>query len=206
MNKIQIKKNLLSIAQRDTELKHALDSYGYPEPRIQPAGFETFVVTIVNQQLSTKAAGAIMQRFRDLLINITPDNVLAKRKTTLRKAGLSERKVEYIRGLAKAIKHGHFNPDKLDSLDNANAINAITNLHGFGEWSAEIYLIFSLGRQDVFPSNDLALQIALQNLKQLDKKPTPKLARSLVEHWAPYRTAGSLFLWHYYNSEKIDNY
>ena len=202
MNKAQIKKSLLSIAKRDTELKNALDTHGYPEPRIQPAGFETFVVTIVNQQLSTRAASAIMQRVKDLLVDVTPSNVLARRKTTLRKTGLSERKVEYIQGLAKAIKNGNFEPDKLDSLDDTSVISAITNLHGFGEWSAEIYLMFSLGRQDIFPANDLALQVALQNLKQLDKRPTSKVARSLVEHWAPWRSAGSLFLWHFYNAEK----
>lgn len=202
MNKAQIKKNLLSIAKCDTDLKLALDTHGYPQPRIQAAGFETFVVTIVNQQLSTKAASAIMHRVRDLLIDVTPTNVLARRKTTLRKVGLSERKVEYIQELAKAIKNGQFDPDKLDSLDDTSAINAITKLYGFGEWSAEIYLMFSLGRQDIFPANDLALQVALQNLKNLDKRPTPKVARSLVEHWAPWRSAGSLFLWHFYNAEK----
>jgi DNA-3-methyladenine glycosylase II len=202
MNTAQIKKGLSHIAKHDAEMKRALHRHGYPQPRIQPAGFETLVVTIVNQQLSTKAANAIMQRVRDLLINVTPNNVLAKRKTTLRKAGLSERKVEYIQGLAKAINMQQFDPGKLDSLDDSSAISSITNLHGFGEWSAEIYLMFSLGRQDIFPANDLAIQVALQNLKLLDKRPTPKVARSLVEHWAPWRSAGSLFLWHYYNAEK----
>ncbi len=202
MNKAHLKKSLLRIAERDTEFKHALNIYGYPQPRIQPAGFETFVVTIVNQQLSTKAASTVMQRVRDLLVDVTPSNVLARRKATLRKAGLSERKADYIQGLAKSIKNGQFDPDTLDSLDDTSAVNAITNLHGFGEWSAEIYLMFSLGRKDIFPANDLALQAALQSLKKLDTRPTPKVARALVEHWAPWRSAGSLFLWHYYNAEK----
>ena len=199
MNKAQIKKNLLCIARKDADLKQALDAFGFPQPRIQPTGFETFVVTMVNQQLSTKASSTIMQRVRDLLVDITPANVLARRISTLRKAGLSERKAEYIQGLARAVIKGQFDPDKLDSLDDTSAIEAITKLHGFGVWSAEIYLMFSLGRQDIFPANDLALQVALQHLKELDKRPTPNEARSLVEHWAPWRSAGSLFLWHYYN-------
>ncbi|MDW3094056.1 MAG: DNA-3-methyladenine glycosylase 2 family protein [Gammaproteobacteria bacterium] len=202
MNKNQIKNALDNIAKHDPDLKHALKIYGYPKPRVQPAGFETFVITIANQQLSTKAASTIMQRVRDTLGEVTPTNVLAKRKSTLRKAGLSERKVDYIKGLAKAIKKGHFDPDNLDVLNDEDAINAITDLHGFGEWSAEIYLMFSLGRKDIFPANDLALQAALQNLKQLEQRPTPKVARSIVEHWAPWRSAGSLFLWHYYSLEK----
>ena len=205
MTNAQIKKCLLRIAERDKALKQALDTHGYPKTRVQPAGFETFVVTIVNQQLSTKAAAAIMQRVKDLLVEVTPSNVLARRKTTLRKTGLSARKVDYIQGLARSIKNGQFEPDKLASLDDTSAIKAITNLHGFGEWSAEIYLMFSLGRQDIFPANDLALQVALQNLKQLNEKPTAIFARSLVEHWAPWRSAGSLFLWHYYAKEKNNN-
>lgn len=202
MTKTQIKKALDNIAKRDIDIDNALKIYGYPKPRIQQTGFETFVITIVNQQLSTKAASAIMQKVRDTLGEITPANVIAKRKSTLRNAGLSERKVEYLKGLAKAIKNGRFDPNNLDALSDADAISAITQLHGFGEWSAEIYLMFSLRRKDIFPANDLALQIALQNLKQLKQKPTPKIARAIVEHWAPWRSAGSLFLWHYYSLAK----
>jgi DNA-3-methyladenine glycosylase II len=71
-----------------------------------------------------------------------------------------------------------------------------------GEWSAEIYLIFALGRKDIFPANDLALQIALQKLKKLEERPRPKAARALVEHWLPHRSFGSLFLWRYYQQTK----
>jgi len=83
-------------------------------------------------------------------------------------------------------------------MTDTEAINAITALRGFGHWSAEIYLMFSLKRQDVFPADDLALQVALGRLKSLSEKPTPKQARDLVAHWTPWRSVGSLFLWHYY--------
>lgn len=198
MNRAIIKKGLDAIASEDKDVKKALQLIGYPQPRIRPAGLDTLVATIVSQQLSTKAANAIMARVRDLLPELTAPAVLALRKSTMRKAGLSERKVEYIRGLAKAIQTGEFNPDHLDSMDDSSAIAVITNLRGFGEWSAEIYLMFSLGRRDIFPGNDLALQVALQKLKRLRQRPTPAVARKAVAHWAPWRSAGSLFLWHYY--------
>lgn len=198
MNRAIIKKGLNAIASNDKEVKKALKQIGYPAPRIRPAGFDTLVATIVSQQLSTKAANAIMGRVRELLPELDATAVLALRKPTLRKAGLSERKVEYIQGLARAIKKDEFNPDHLESMDDAAAITAITKLRGFGEWSAEIYLMFSLGRRDVFPANDLALQVALQKLKGLKDKPSPKVARDAVAHWTPWRSAGSLFLWHYY--------
>jgi DNA-3-methyladenine glycosylase II len=83
-------------------------------------------------------------------------------------------------------------------MDDAQAIRSITALRGFGDWSAEIYLMFSLQRSDIFPANDLALQIALQRLKGLEQRPDEKQTRSLIEHWSPWRSAGSLFLWHYY--------
>lgn len=198
MDHIAIKKGLDAIATTDKDVKKALQNLGYPAPRIRPIGFETLASTVVSQQLSTKAASAIMGRVRQLLPELNAAAVLSVRKTSLRKAGLSERKVEYLCGLAKAIKTGAFDPDQLAQMDDATAIAEITALRGFGQWSAEIYLMFSLGRRDVFPANDLALQVALQQLKNLKHKPTPAIARDLVAHWAPWRSAGSLFLWHFY--------
>jgi DNA-3-methyladenine glycosylase II len=91
-----------------------------------------------------------------------------------------------------------FDPARLVEMEDAAVIDMITSLKGFGVWSAEIYLMFSLQRSDVFPAGDLALRIALQKLKGLDQPLGEKQAREVVASWAPYRSAGSLFLWHYY--------
>ncbi len=198
MNQSKITQDIKEIAKIDIDVRQSIKVIGYPTPRTQPAGFETLVQTIVGQQLSTKAADAIMQRVKILLPDLTPNSVLKKRKQTLRKTGLSERKVEYIQGLAKAVSQGTFKLDGLGRMSDQCAIEEITKLRGFGEWSAEIYLMFSLKRTDIFPANDLALQAALQRLKNLDQRPTAKMARSLVESWSPWRSAGSLFLWHLY--------
>ncbi|MES9856248.1 MAG: hypothetical protein ABW166_06565 [Sedimenticola sp.] len=112
--------------------------------------------------------------------------------------GLSYRKIEYTKSLAEAVHAGRFNIDGLELMTDEEAIAEITTLRGFGRWSAEIYLMFSLNRQDVFPADDLALQVALGRLKKLPGKPTPKQARDLIAHWTPWRSVGSLFLWHYY--------
>ena len=93
---------------------------------------------------------------------------------------------------------GVFDPAALVQMEDDAAIDAITALRGFGRWSAEIYLMFSLRRTDVFPAGDLALRIALQKLKGVARPLDEKRARELVEPWAPYRSAASLFLWHYY--------
>ncbi len=193
-----IKSGLDAIARVDSDLAAALDELGYPAPRIRPPGFDTFLATIVSQQISTEAARAIMSRVRVLLPEPNADALLQLPEGALRAAGLSGRKVEYAYGLAEAMVAGQFKPQNLGKLSDADAIAEIVALRGFGVWSAEIYLMFSLQRRDIFPAADLALQLALQKLKKLESRPTPKVARDAVAHWAPWRSAGSLFLWHFY--------
>jgi len=194
----QVINNIDNIACIDADVASAVGSLGYPQPRIRPQGFETFFSTIVGQQISTEAAAAIMQRVRDLLPRLDASSLLNLPEGALREAGLSTRKVEYAQELANAILDDDFVPEDLRAMENKEAIRAITALRGLGVWSAEIYLMFSLQRDDIFPADDLALQVALQRLKGLTKRPTQREARTLIEHWSPWRSAGSLFLWHYY--------
>ena len=194
----QVKNDIDRIALVDAEVKLAVSNYGYPRPRIRPPGFQTFFTIIVGQQISTQAAAAIMRCVSEILPGMQASELLKLPSGALRKAGLSGRKVEYAEGLANAIVNGNLNPDALQLLDDQQAIKAITSLRGLGLWSAEIYLMFSLQRRDIFPADDLALQLALQRLKGIEQRPTAKQARSLVKHWAPWSSAGSLFLWHYY--------
>jgi len=194
----QVISNIDKIACIDADVASAVGSLGYPQPRIRPQGFEAFFSTIVGQQISTESAAAIMQRVRDLLPRLDASSLLNLPEGALREAGLSTRKVEYAQGLANAILDGDFVPEDLQAMENKEAIRAITALRGLGVWSAEIYLMFSLQRDDIFPADDLALQVALKRLKGLAQRPAPKQARALIEHWSPWRSAGSLFLWHYY--------
>lgn len=199
MNKTQIKKGLDAIASVDKHVARVLEDIGYPKPRLRPAGFETFLETIVSQQISVKAAASILARVRSLLPVCDAASLLAVPTDGLRAAGLSQRKVEYLQGLARAIAEGEFSPDSLCDMDDESAIESIVRLRGFGRWSAEIYLMFSLGRPDIFPADDLILQVSLQKVKKLRARPTPKVARRKVEHWGPWRSVGSLFLWHHHH-------
>jgi DNA-3-methyladenine glycosylase II len=198
MNQEKIKQDLNKLALLDADLERGLELVRYPKPRIREPGFATLLATIVAQQISTESAAAIMQRVHALLPTMEAMEVLQLPAGALRQAGLSQRKVEYVEGLAQAITEGSFDPSQLATMDDAMAIKAITALRGFGAWSAEIYLMFSLQRSDIFPAGDLALRIALQKLKGLDTALDEKQARELVAAWSPYRSAGSLFLWHYY--------
>ncbi|WP_415889832.1 DNA-3-methyladenine glycosylase family protein [Neptuniibacter sp. SY11_33] len=203
MNEQDIARGMQALALLDPDIKRAATQLGPPPVRHRPKGFETFLSAIVSQQISTKAAQAILERVTALMPEVTASELLNIDDQTLRDAGLSWRKIEYAKGLADAVNTGHFDIEGLDALDDKAAIASITNLRGFGRWSAEIYLMFSLKRPDIFPADDLAIQVALGRLKRLPDKPTPKQARDMVEHWAPWRSVGSLFLWHYYHGPPI---
>jgi DNA-3-methyladenine glycosylase II len=198
MNQAKIKRHLNKLALLDADLERGLELVRYPRPRIREQGFATLLSTVVGQQISTQAAAAVMHRVRALLPKMEATEVLQLPPGAPREAGLSQRKVEYVEGLAQAMAEGSFDPSQLETMDDPMAIKAITSLRGFGPWSAEIYLMFSLQRSDIFPAGDLALRIALQKLKGIDTALDEKQARELVAGWSPYRSAGSLFLWHYY--------
>jgi len=198
MNQTEIHQALEALAEVDSDVARALPQVGYPVSRVRDAGFGTFLSIIVSQQLSTESARAIMGRVDNLLGVLTAERLLSVEPQALREAGLSFRKIEYAQGLAEAVASGQLDIDALSGMSDEDAINAIIALRGFGRWSAEIYLMFSLDRRDIFPADDLALLVALGRLKRLDSKPTPKQAREILAHWSPWRSAGSLFLWHYY--------
>ena len=193
-----IHQGMQALAKADPDIARAASWVGTPPAREREKGFAAFFATIVSQQVSTAAASAILQRLRDQLPELNAEAVMAIDAQRLRDAGLSWRKVDYAKGLAAATLDGNFDAQALESMDDATAIQAITALRGFGRWSAEIYLMFSLKRADIFPADDLALRVALGRLKGLEQRPTPGQARALVEHWAPWRSVGALFLWHYY--------
>ena len=203
MDQRYITRALNALAKRDDDVRDALSAYGKPKPRVRPEGFETFVNTVVAQQISTHAANAIMGRVRQRLPRLTPRTLMKVSDEDLRAAGLSFRKIEYLRGLAEAELSGRLGIKQLGELNDEEAIERIVQLRGFGRWSAEIYLMFSLGRRDIFPADDLALQVALGRLKGFDKRPTAKEARAITEPWAPFRSAASLFLWHYYQGQPL---
>lgn len=198
MDQVKIKRHLDALAQIDPDVKTGLQLVRYPAPRIRAQGFETLLTTIVSQQISTEAAAAIMLRVRVLLPSMEADEVLRLPAGALRAAGLSVRKVEYVEGLAQAMVDNRFDPARFAAWEDQTVIESITSLRGFGRWSAEIYLMFSLQRSDIFPAGDLALRIALQRLKGIAQPLNEPQARAVVASWAPYRSAGSLFLWHYY--------
>ena len=193
------------LASRDPDVAAALARTGYPEPRVHEPGFATLLRAVAAQQISTAAAAAVWRRVEAALEGeVTAASVLALAETDLRACGFSGRKVEYARGLAAAVEAGVLPLKALPAMAEEDAVAAITALRGFGRWSAEIYLLFALGRADSFPADDLGLQVGFQRLKRLEARPGGKDLRALVEPWRPFRGAGALLLWHYYGTATLD--
>jgi DNA-3-methyladenine glycosylase II len=152
---------------------------------------------IVGQQLSTKAARTIYARVLDLFDGVTPvpERLLEASEEDLRAAGLSGRKVEYIRDLASHVISGELELDRLEQLDDEEVIEEIVAVRGLGRWTAEMFLIFHLERPDVLSGGDLGIRKAIQNEYRLAEMPTPTEVIEIGEAWRPNRSLASLYLW-----------
>lgn len=205
LDEARLRSALAALALVDADIAGALDRYGYPRARCREPGFATLIHIIAAQQVSTASAAAIARKLAVALDGeVTPEGLLGLDDLAMRAAGFSGPKIAYARGLAEALVQGNLDLAGLQRLDEEAAVASLTRLKGFGRWSAEIYLLFAHGRADVFPADDLAVQIAYQRLKRLDGRPTAKALRLLVEPWRPYRGAAAVFLWHLYGAATLD--
>jgi DNA-3-methyladenine glycosylase II len=159
--------------------------------------FAAVARSIIYQQLSGKAAATIHGRFEGLYGGRTPEphELVKTPDTRLRGVGLSGRKAEYLKGLASDVLTGRVPMHALDDLDDHAVIEALTTVRGVGEWTAQMFLMFRLGRPDVLPTLDLGVQTAIKRLYRLRKHPTPQRVETIGAKWAPYRTVASWYLW-----------
>lgn len=152
---------------------------------------------IVGQQLSTKAARTIYLRVLDLFDGRTPapEQLLEASEEDLRGAGLSGRKVSYIRDLASHVLSGELELDRLDELSDEEAIEELVAVRGLGRWTAEMFLLFHLERPDVLSGGDLGIRKAVRIEYGLDEMPAPERVIEIGEPWRPHRSLASLYLW-----------
>jgi DNA-3-methyladenine glycosylase II len=195
-----LKKAMRHLARVDIDFARVLKDVGHPERREMPAGFGGLMRSIVGQQVSVHAARSIWLRLEAAVPSMEPAEFLAQSDEQLRAVGLSGAKVRYGRSLATDIVEGRIDFDALHDLDDAAAIKMLTQAKGIGPWTAEIYLMFALGRPDIMPGLDLGLVVAAQHLKRLRTRPSPERLLKLAEAWRPWRSAAALLLWHYRRS------
>jgi DNA-3-methyladenine glycosylase II len=191
---------LKALARRDPDIAAALKLIGPPPPRDRPPGFPSLLRAIVAQQISAAAAASLWAKLAAAVDPIAPETILPLTPESLRALGFSRQKALYAQGLARDILDRRLDLDLLVTLDDEAAVAHLVQVKGIGRWSAEVYLLFALGRTDIFPAGDLALAVAMQRLKRLRRRPDPKRLLKLVEPWRPYRGAAAHFLWHYYKA------
>jgi DNA-3-methyladenine glycosylase II len=188
-----------ALASADPVFAAALRTAGEPALRKRPQGFATLLDIIVGQQVSVASAAAIKARFKSIFGTVTADAVLAASDETLRACGLSRQKLAYVRDLAAHVASGRLDLKALARMEEEDAVAALCDVKGIGRWTAEIYLLFALGRPDIFPADDLGLAIGAQRLLGLEPRPDARALRAMAEIWQPHRGAAAHFLWHYYH-------
>ena len=159
--------------------------------------FKSLCGEIIGQQLSSKAADTIYARFEKLFNGkkITPKDALKLQDQNLRNAGMSWSKVKFIKDLAQKVLEKNLQLDKLDKFSDELVMAELMKVKGIGPWTAEMFLMFTLQREDVFSHGDLGLRNAIKKLYKFQKEPTKKQIEKIVEKWKPYRTYACRILW-----------
>jgi DNA-3-methyladenine glycosylase II len=185
------------LAKREKRFASALQETGPLPLRRREAGFPAMLHTICGQQLSVAAADSVWRKLCAAQA-IEAETLLTTDDEALRACGLSRPKIRYARALAEA----RIDYDALATMPEDEAIATLTAVKGIGVWTAEIYLMFSVGRADVLAAGDLALQEAARVIFDLPERPTDKELRALAEDWSPWRAVAARLLWAYYRVAK----
>lgn len=191
---------LTELTARDSDLAQICDSYGPPPFFARAPGFATLILMILEQQVSLASARAAFDKIAALIGEVTPETLLELSDEQLLGAGVSRQKRRYSRILAEAVLSGQLPLDSLHELSDIEVHRSLTALTGIGPWTAEVYLLMSLRRPDIWPGGDLALQVALQEIKGLETRPTAAETLPYAEAWRPWRAVAARLLWHYYLS------
>lgn len=189
------------LIQKDPVLKDLFAKKEIIYVRVSDDYFVSLVDTIIAQQLSSKVAQVISKRvftFFDEVI--TPQKIMDASEEALRPLGLSFQKIKYLKSLADCIIQGKVNLSDLESKSDQEIIDMLIQIKGIGVWTAQMFLMFSLGREDVFSVLDLGLRNAVKNIYQ-NQELSHQEIEQLAENWAPYRSVVSHFLWHAWDSE-----
>ena len=188
------------ICRLDPDLRAAVRRWGVPPLWGRKPGFVTLLRIILEQQVSLASAKAMFLRLRGHLTQVTPDTVGRLGIRGLRDLGFTRQKASYCHGLAVELLEGRLDLAALGRSEDASARAALIGLRGVGPWSADIYLLMALRRPDVWPTGDVALAQAMQEVKGLTTRPSWERADRLASRWAPWRAVGARILWHHYLS------
>lgn len=187
---LELSEGLEQLGRACPILEELINTHRRPEfsPVTPGRYFDVLLSSIIGQQLSVKAAATIEQRLRESIGEFTPEAVINAHEDSLRNVGLSRAKTSYAKSLAVGFRDGSIEPEKLMELKDQEAIDLLTKVKGIGPWTAEMFLIFGLGRLDVWSAGDLGLRRALEHFFDSAE---PHIA----DRWRPYRSIAAWYLW-----------
>lgn len=188
------------LSEHDSDLAGVIEKFGQPSIFSREPGFPALVLIILEQQVSLASARAVFARLNTVASPLSASRILELDNALLKTAGLTRQKLTYCKLLAEAIVTGQLKLAELNRMENAEARATLMKIKGIGPWTADIYLMTALKRQDIWPKGDLALAVAVQELKKLRDMPSADALADISAAWHPWRTVAAQILWHYYLS------
>jgi DNA-3-methyladenine glycosylase II len=198
LDEVSLARAAKHLARHDKDLTFILKSYGPPPLWGRKPGFSTLIQIILEQQVSLASAASMFARLKKNVVPFQPARMAELGEAHLKSLGLTRQKTAYCLHLAQSLTDRHLNLSQLSRTDDMEAKTALMKIKGIGSWSADIYLLMALRRADIWPTNDLALAIAVTNLKQLKSRPNSKQLSGMAEAWRPFRSVAARMLWQYY--------
>jgi DNA-3-methyladenine glycosylase II len=190
------------LAGQDEHLAGVVKIYGQPPLWVREPGFSTLVYIILEQQVSLASARAAFGRLKAAANPLTPRRFLKLTDSELRRIGFSQQKTLYTRLLAESLARSYFDLRDLHELHDDSARKMLIAFKGIGRWTADIYLLSALRRPDIWPTGDLALATAVQEVKRLRVRPSPGKLEALSAPWKPWRAVAARLFWHAYLSKR----
>jgi DNA-3-methyladenine glycosylase II len=195
-------KAIAELSSRDAHLRAVIEVHGAPPLWVREPSFATLLYIILEQQVSLASAKAVYDKLIAEVKQLTPGRFLKLTTRQLKRAGFSRQKMLYARILAKEMATRRLKLHALHAMQDEDVRVRLTALKGIGPWTAENYLLMALRRPDVWPASDLALQIAVQQVKGLRKRPTAEKLEKMSEAWRPWRSVATRIFWHHYLSTR----
>ena len=193
------------LAARDRTLAGIHAAYGDPPLWRRATGFATLVHIILEQQVSLKSAKSMLVRLEGAIQPFTPLRFIELSDGYLRSLGVTRQKSAYLMNLAAVIVRGELSFAKLARMSDDEARVMLTRIKGIGPWSADVYLLMAMRRADIWPAGDLALAVAMKELKGLANRPGPDELERLAEQWRPHRAVAARMLWQYYLAKRRES-
>ena len=188
----------IDLLKKDKKMNDLINKFGRPDFSQREDYFQSLLRSIVFQQLSGKAAQTIYERLVNLIpntSNLCPNEVLKLDKDEMRKAGLSFQKIDYVRNMANYFENNSFYKKDVERMTDEEISKELIQIKGIGQWTVDMFLMFTLNRPDIFPYKDLGIQKGIMKILNMKNLPSKKEMENCSRKWRPYRTIACWYLW-----------